>query len=364
MRELADLLDQILGRPPWHAGDGLGSPVWRALQESQLCRVGLIESLGGAGGSRADAAQVIMRCAESGLSLPLTEAMIIGAALCERAGLPMPPGVIACLIPGAENQVAAHRDGDSWRLDGAAAGVAWAAAADAMLVLADISPATVAIAIVDPARVTFEPGCNLAREPRDAVQLDGVLVRPGQVAVLPRGSVADIAVLAALGRTCQLTGAARTCLALSIDQARLREQFGRSIDRYQVVRHALVEMIGELTATEAATSAAIELAVGSEPLGAQATLAVLIARVQASRAATQLSAIAHQVHGAVGLADEHALHHFTTRLWSWRDEYGTEHEWALALAAAGRQGGDLWASLTAPGEAMAAREPRATGAPA
>lgn len=364
MKELADLLDQILGQPPEQAGGGLGGPAWQALDESQLTRVGLAESLGGAGGTRADAAQVITRCAESGLSLPLTEAMIIGAVLCERSGLPMPGGVVACLIPadaqrghglplgaglpGGQSRVAAQREGGSWRLDGAADGVAWASAADALLVLADASPDTVAVAIVDPAVAVIQPGSNLAGEPRDAVRLDGAVVPGDQVTVLHRASAADLAVLAALGRTCQLTGAARTCLALSVEHARLRVQFGRSIDGYQVIRHALVEMIGELTAAEAATSTAIELAAGPGPLGAPATLAVLIARVQAARAATRMSAIAHQVHGAVGLAAEHPLHHFTTRLWSWRDEYGTEHDWALALAAAACRDGDLWAALTAP----------------
>jgi acyl-CoA dehydrogenase len=347
MKELADLLDQILGRPPLHAGDSLGSPVWLALQESQLHRVGLDEALGGAGGSRTEAAEVITRCAESGLSLPLSEAVITAATLCQRAGLPLPPGVVACLISRADARISARRDGDSWRLDGAAPAVAWASVADAVLVLADVSHEQAGVAIVQPAAVTVQPAGNLAGEPRDAVRLDNVRVPPGRLALLPRSAVSDVAVLGALGRTCQLTGAMRSCVTLSIDYARLRRQFGRTIDGYQVIRHALVEMLGELTVTEAATGSAVDLAAGPEPLSEQASLAVLVARVQASRAATRIAAIAHQVHGAIGLTSEHALHHFTTRLWSWRDEEGTEHEWALSLAALASQGGDLWASLTA-----------------
>jgi hypothetical protein len=58
--------------------------------------------------------------------------------------------------------------------------------------------------------------------------------------------------------------------------------------------------------------------------------------------------IAHQLHGAVGFTHEHQLHRFTTRLWSWRDEYGGEREWAARLgrfaAVSGPAG--LWDWLT------------------
>jgi acyl-CoA dehydrogenase len=34
------------------------------------------------------------------------------------------------------------------------------------------------------------------------------------------------------------------------------------------------------------------------------------------------------VHGAIGFAHEHCLHRLTRRLWSWRDEFGTESRWS------------------------------------
>jgi acyl-CoA dehydrogenase len=53
------------------------------------------------------------------------------------------------------------------------------------------------------------------------------------------------------------------------------------------------------------------------------------------------------VHGAIGFTHEHRLHHFTRRLWSWRDEFGVESEWSLALgralAACGAE--QLWPSI-------------------
>ena len=41
----------------------------------------------------------------------------------------------------------------------------------------------------------------------------------------------------------------------------------------------------------------------------------------------------HQVHGAMGFTHEHRLHHFTRRLWAWRDEWGNETYWQRVLGA-------------------------------
>jgi hypothetical protein len=69
-----------------------------------------------------------------------------------------------------------------------------------------------------------------------------------------------------------------------------------------------------------------------------AALALLLRST--GRAAT----IAHQVHGAIGFTDEHVLHRFTLRLWSWRDEFGTEEEWASVLGGLLKE--KLWETLT------------------
>jgi len=67
-----------------------------------------------------------------------------------------------------------------------------------------------------------------------------------------------------------------------------------------------------------------------------------------AQAAHEGALIAHQVHGAIGVTDEYALHHATLRLWAWREEFGNEAAWAMelgrAICAAGA--GRLWPTLT------------------
>uniref|UniRef100_UPI0019532B43 acyl-CoA dehydrogenase family protein n=1 Tax=Enterobacter hormaechei TaxID=158836 RepID=UPI0019532B43 len=73
-----------------------------------------------------------------------------------------------------------------------------------------------------------------------------------------------------------------------------------------------------------------------------------VARIRCSEAARLGAAIAHQVHGAIGVTDEHMLHHFTRRLWLWRLEFGAEAWWAEELGARvlAAGGDELWPLLT------------------
>ena len=86
---------------------------------------------------------------------------------------------------------------------------------------------------------------------------------------------------------------------------------------------------------------------GQEVL-AGAQQAVAAAKLRISQAAGEGGMIAHQVHGAAGITDEHPLHHATLRLWAWREEYGNEAHWARVLGrsvlSAGADG--FWPSLT------------------
>ena len=63
----------------------------------------------------------------------------------------------------------------------------------------------------------------------------------------------------------------------------------------------------------------------------------------------EASAIAHQVHGAIGFTEEHILHRYTQRLWDWRDDFGSESEWAVQLGEmiAEKGADELWPLLTA-----------------
>jgi acyl-CoA dehydrogenase len=60
------------------------------------------------------------------------------------------------------------------------------------------------------------------------------------------------------------------------------------------------------------------------------------------------TALAHGIHGAIGLASEHFLQLVTRRLWAWRSEYGSREVWARHLGRLACEGGEsqFWPAIT------------------
>ena len=165
--------------------------------------------------------------------------------------------------------------------------------------------------------VAVSESVNLAGEPRDQVEVQDV--RP-----LPCAEPAPA--LLALARVAQSAGALEQVLELGIGYAQEREQFGRPIARFQAVQHMLAVVAAEVAAAGRASDAAVA-AIGSERFA----LEVAAAKSRVGEAVGVVAEAVHQVHGAMGFTYEHQLHHFTRRLWAWRDECGSEAHWQALL---------------------------------
>jgi acyl-CoA dehydrogenase len=310
---------------------------WPALCDAGLTAIGIPERFGGAGGDLADAATVLRAVGYHAAAVPLAETWLAGRLL-SAAGLPVPPGPLAAAAgtaPGGrhkDEEIRAEPDGGGWRLTGRLRRVPWAADADRIALVVQ-GPEQPLAALVERSEVSVEPGRNLAGEPRDDITLDGVAVE----AVPSAFTASDLMLHGALARTVAMAGAARRILEVSLRHSTDREQFGRPIARFQAVQQLLAELAGEVTLLEVGAEAAVR-AFGHGGPGAET--AVACAKADAGRAAGAASTAAHQIHGAIGVTHEHVLRHLTLRLWSWRDEYGSEAHWHDRIAAAA--GGDAW----------------------
>jgi acyl-CoA dehydrogenase len=161
----------------------------------------------------------------------------------------------------------------------------------------------------------FTPGKNLAGEPRDHLG-----------AVEPGGRSAPFARCdrhpprATLRRTVSCR-AAEAALALSTRYANDRIRSGRPIGKFQAIQQQLAILAEQSAAASVAVESAAVAVAAEAP---SAALAVAMAKIRAGEAAGKVAEIAHQMHGAIGFTHEHSLHRLTRRLWSWRDEFGTE----------------------------------------
>jgi alkylation response protein AidB-like acyl-CoA dehydrogenase len=316
------------------------SALWQAVESSGIPLVGVREERDGAGGGWPEMAAVIRTAARWAAPIPLAET-IVARHLADRAGLDLPAGPISL---AAGDDVALDARG---RLTGSLRRVPWGRQVAAIVITVRGRDDVVGRVDMAGARngMSLEHGENLAREPRDSVQFDALPVAvaaAGEVVGAQDGGALTGAaqISGGLARSAQISGALERALALSAEHAGVREQFGRPIAKFQAVQDLIARLAGESAATRAAVDAAART-------GADLR-AVAAAKVRASIAASEGARLAHQIHGAIGVTYEHQLHHFTTRLWSWRDEFGTEAAWARALGTrvSAEGGAGFWAWLT------------------
>jgi acyl-CoA dehydrogenase len=124
----------------------------------------------------------------------------------------------------------------------------------------------------------------------------------------------------------QMVGAMEQVQLMTLEYATIRQQFGRKIGKFQAVQHHITVLAEELLAARMAVQAAF---VGP-PLELSEHRAAA-AKLRCGEAAEQVSAIAHAVHGALGISYEYPIHHYTRRLHQWRMAYGGEAWWATRL---------------------------------
>ena len=200
----------------------------------------------------------------------------------------------------------------------------------------DGQPHVVVLAVSD---ASVHKKMNLADEPRDDLQFDSA---PAQVAPATSREAPHLFDYAALARTAQIAGALQSALERSIAYAQERKQFGRPIGQFQAVQQQLALFGAETAAaTCASRSAAIAACAGD------ASFEIAAAKLRANQAIGVATAIAHQVHGAIGFTREYALRQATQRLWSWRSEYGNDRYWSerLGRAVIGRGADAFWSSI-------------------
>jgi len=301
------------------------APLWSALEEA-----GIPRAAAGEDALPLPALLLLTRIAAAhSAPVPLAETLMAGHLL-SAAGIEVPEGplTVAPVLAGEE----ARRDGG--RLSGRLHRVPWARHAAGLVVLAGDR-----LVLTGRPAVVAE-GANYAAEPRDAVDLDGA-------AVIAEGPAPDPVALRALGalfRAAAIAGALGRIAELTVRYAGERVQFGRPIAKFQAVQHG----IAVLATQAAAAGAAVDRAALAAGVPGAPVFEAAAAKVRAGEAATQGAAIAHQVHGAIGFTYEHTLHFSTRRLWSWREEFGDETEWAALMGAMVRRAGGagLWPLVT------------------
>ncbi len=319
---------------------GWAAELWEALTAAGLTTVGVPESAGGSGGDLSDACTLVAAVGRHAVPLPLAETAMLGGWLVGRAGLTLSAGPLSVAVPRADDWL--RLDGST--LSGRLTRVPWATRAAGVVAVVQDGGGREHVVLVDPARADVTPGRNLAGEPRDAVEIGDLHLDADRMAPVPEGTAAELALRGALARALAMAGAMEAVTRLTLGYAGERRQFGRPIAAFQAVGQRLVRLAEE---AEAAGLAAEVAAQRYAQVGTGASREIAAAKVTAGRAAAEVAAHAHQVHGAMGMTQEYRLHLSTRRLWAWRHEWGSSRHWASVLGGELVAGGaaGLWEAV-------------------
>lgn len=300
--------------------DPVGYPatLWEQLGELGLLGLCIPERWGGSGMSLLDAAIVYEELGRALAPVPHFVSSVLAGGVLARCGsdaqraewLPrIAAGEaivgVAWLEPDrgfgpAGVQLRAEANGDGWRLTGVKQHVAFARAADRLLVLARTGDG-VSLFLVDPQvpGITLEQQLSVASDTQFLVRFEDVAVGPDALVGPAGGAWADwhaVMLEGAVLLAAQAVGGARQALDLTVGYAATRHQFGKPLAAFQAISHYLADASTAVDGAQTLVWEAAWAASEGRPLDRLAPMAKLFA-CQTFR---DVTATGQQVFGGVG----------------------------------------------------------------
>ncbi|HLK10346.1 MAG TPA: acyl-CoA dehydrogenase family protein [Candidatus Binatia bacterium] len=138
--------------------------------------------------------------------------------------------------------------------------------------------------------------------------------------VIDRGKVALCA---------EMCGGAQKVLDMSVEYAKVREQFGRPIGSFQAIQHKCANMLVEVESSKSITYYAAWAVANDVP---EAPLAAAMAKAYCSDAYRHTAGEGIQIHGGIGFTWEHDMHLYFKRAKSSEVTFG-DATWNRELVA-------------------------------
>lgn len=330
---------------------GWSRQMWRQMGEYGWLGVSLPESVGGLGGSFADVALILEQLGTTLVPEPLIAALIAAAPILRLGSAeqqvrwlaPLAEGSASLALAWAEAQsrydvtdvtTRAEKTGAGYRLDGAKRFVLNGHAADFIVISAralDRDGISLFVLDRDTPGLTITPVKTMDGHRAGMLTLVGVEVSVDRLLGAPDGGGGGGGARAALEEAMDLGAAAacaegvgitRAVLAMTTDYLRTREQFGVKIGSFQALQHRAVDMFVE---TELCKSTAILAAIrATDPDEVERASAISAAKVQLAVGGRYVTQQAIQLHGGIGVTDEHDVGLYFKRMHVLNTLFGDE----------------------------------------
>ena len=308
--------------------DGFGTELWKQFAELGLTGICIPESAGGAGMGATEAGLVLEEIGRNLTPSPfLTTAVaavraLEGSAQAERwfPGILAGETVAALAVDEGKHHdpagiaLEAKRSGNGFALTGAKQFVVHGRSADVILVAArtagspDETQGITLFAVEKGAaglaveNVALADASKAALLTFDNVQLDADAV----VSEVDDGWTPLARALNAgrAGAAAELVGVAAGASDMTFDYLKQRKQFGKLIGEFQALQHRAAHLFGEIEIARAAALKAAELLDAGDP---RAELMVSVAKAKAGRSSALAVQEGVQMHGGIGMTDEHDI---------------------------------------------------------
>jgi alkylation response protein AidB-like acyl-CoA dehydrogenase len=328
---------------------GWSRDIWRQMGELGLLGVSLPESVGGSGGSFVDAALVLEQLAVTLVPEPWLTSLVAAAPILalgteaqqQQFVAPFVAGDVSLALAWAEPQgrydvghvaTRAEKHEGGYRLLGKKVWVLDGHAASFLVVSARVHGAAherdgIALFVVD--RET--PGVSIqsvkTMDGRHAavVTLAGAFVPTDRLLGAEGGAYEALVAamdLGAAGACAEGAGIARAALQMTTEYLRTREQFGVKIGSFQALQHRAVDMFVEAEVCKSMAILAAIRATDADPK--ERAAAVSAAKVQLSIGGRYVTQQSIQLHGGIGVTDEHDIGLYFKRMHALNVLFGDE----------------------------------------
>lgn len=273
-------------------GGASAADLWRELDGSGFADAMLPEMAGGAGIGLAQAFPLLFAAGEFCVPVPFAETIIARGMLAAQ-GVSAPPGAAIIFAPSSAilpgGRLASHA-------------------------LVDRDGVPTLIAVTGAGNDLFGTGGATSLEEREVL----AALAPDPDAIL----VAAAAVAAGL-----MAGAMARVLEMSLRYASERQQFGRSLGKFQAIQQQLAVLAEQVLSAQVAARTAF-VGTAFDPVR------VAAAKCRANEAGGIVCNIAHAIHGAIGVTAEFDLQLYTRRIKQWQLAFGSESFWGARLGQA------------------------------
>ena len=318
--------------------DGFSRDLWKQIAALGWLGIPFAEADGGLGLGLKDLALVLEEFGKGLMPEPLLSTVLLGGSAIQRGGSDAQRAALLPAVIGGEALLAlayqerqsrydlcrvatrAERAGAGWRLRGEKILVLDGHVADHLLVSArtagdERDRAGVTLFLVE----RGAPGLQVTRQStldsRNAalVRLDGVVVGADAVvgAVDDGGALlAEVVDRATAGLCAEMLGGMEAAFAMTLDYLKTRRQFGVPIGSFQALKHRAAIVFTEIELARSAVLAAAMALDEAHPQGAQVVSA---AKARCSDAFVLAGNEGVQMHGGIGMTDEHDIGFFLKR---------------------------------------------------